>query len=111
LRRAGFTVPRTTLAVTPSAEGSGDHRAARGAFQAVRHLTDQGHCRLGDLGDRDDIWAVRGRYAGCADAGLALTRRATAIRPDRRDTSPAREVVLLTRLVIRGSGEIAPIAT
>ena len=27
------------------------------------------------------------------------------------DTSPARYVVLLTRLVIRGSGEIAPIAT
>jgi hypothetical protein len=27
------------------------------------------------------------------------------------DTSPARQVVLLTRLVIRGSGEIAPAAT
>jgi DNA-binding LacI/PurR family transcriptional regulator len=26
------------------------------------------------------------------------------------DTSPAREVMLLTRLVIRGSGEIAPAA-
>ena len=36
----------------------------RGAFQAVRHLIDQGHRRIGYLGDRDDIWAVRERYRG-----------------------------------------------
>jgi len=174
----------------------------RGAFQAVRHLIDQGHRRIGYLGDRDDIWAVRERYRGFADAlaadGLApdarlvrhglrsradaaraaedlmslpapptalfasndlvtmgtvdalygsearrgtvalvgfdefaladkLTPPVTVVAQDPTtigataaqllfgriagDTSPARQVVLLTRLVIRGSGEIAPAAT
>jgi DNA-binding LacI/PurR family transcriptional regulator len=49
-----------------------DNRAA--ARKAVRHLLDQGHRRIGYLGDREDIWSVRERYAGyCAaygDAGL-----------------------------------------
>jgi len=171
----------------------------RGAYQAVRHLIDQGHRRIGYLGDRDGIWAMRERYAGFADAfaddGLrpdpALVRHGLRGRaeaagaalammrlPDpptaifasndlvtmgtidalhgagqRRgrvalvgfdefaladkldppvtvvaqdpaaigataaqllfariagDTSPPREVVLLTRLIVRGSGEIAP---
>jgi LacI family transcriptional regulator len=174
----------------------------RGAYQAVRHLIDQGHRRIGYLGDRDDIWAVRERYAGFTDAfaadGLvpdpALVRhglrgRADATRAAEEiisrpapptalfasndlvtmgtvdalygarhrcgsvalvgfdefaladklsppvtvvaqdpaalgataaqllfgriagDTSPPREVVLATRLVVRGSGEIAPAPT
>jgi LacI family transcriptional regulator len=174
----------------------------RGAYQAVRHLIDQGHRRIGYLGDRDDIWAVRERYAGFTDAFAAdglvpdpalirhgLRGRAEATRAaeamismaapptalfasndlvtmgtvdalygarQRRDsvalvgfdefaladklsppvtvvaqdpaaigataaqllfrriagdTSPPREVVLVTRLVVRGSGEIAPSPT
>ena len=174
----------------------------RGAFEAVRHLIDQGHRRIGYLGDRDDIWAVRERYAGFTDAiaagglvpDLSLVRHGLRSRADAAraakdlmrqpapptalfasnnlvtmgtvdalysaqeqhgrvalvgfdefaladkltppvtvvaqdpatigataaqllfgriagDTSPPREVVLLTRLIIRGSGEIAPAAT
>jgi LacI family transcriptional regulator len=174
----------------------------QGAYQAVRHLLNQGHRHIGYLGDRDDIWAVRERYSGFndafADIGLvpdaALIRHGLRSRPEaaaaakammrlpvpptalfasndlvtmgtvdalysarqRRagvalvgfdefaladklsppvtvvaqdpaaigataaqllfgriagDTSPPREVVLLTRLVVRGSGEIAPAPT
>jgi LacI family transcriptional regulator len=174
----------------------------RGAYQAVRHLINQGHRRIGYLGDRDDIWAVRERYSGFNDAfaaeGLvpdpALVRHGLRSRLDAAaaaeammrlpvpptalfasndlvtmgtvdalysarqrhgsvalvgfdefaladklnppvtvvaqdpgaigataaqllfgriagDTSPPREVVLLTRLVVRGSGEIAPAPT
>jgi DNA-binding LacI/PurR family transcriptional regulator len=47
----------------------------RGAYQAVRHLMRHGHRRIGYLGDREDIWAVRERYAGfrqaLAEDGLA----------------------------------------
>jgi DNA-binding LacI/PurR family transcriptional regulator len=43
-----------------------DNRA--GAREAVTHLLRQGHRRIGYLGDRDDIWTVRERYAGFADA-------------------------------------------
>ncbi len=47
-----------------------------GAYAAVRHLIGHGHRRIGYLGDREDIWAVRERYAGfseaLADEGLAL---------------------------------------
>ena len=39
-----------------------------GAYQAVRHLIGHGHRRIGYLGDREDIWAVRERYAGFAEA-------------------------------------------
>jgi DNA-binding LacI/PurR family transcriptional regulator len=46
-----------------------------GAYAAVRHLIGHGHRRIGYLGDREDIWAVRERYAGfveaLADDGLA----------------------------------------
>jgi LacI family transcriptional regulator len=46
----------------------------RGAHEAVRHLIDQGHQRIGYLGDRDDIWTIRERFAGylgaCAEAAL-----------------------------------------
>jgi LacI family transcriptional regulator len=171
----------------------------RGAYQAVRHLLDQGHRRIGYLGDREDIWAIRERFEGFTDAfaadGLvpepALIRHGLRSRADAAqaaedlmqqpapptalfasndlvtmgavdalyssrqqrgtvalvgfdefaladkltppvtvvaqdpttigataaqllfgriagDTSPPREVMLLTRLVIRGSGEIAP---
>jgi DNA-binding LacI/PurR family transcriptional regulator len=40
----------------------------RGAYQAVRHLMRHGHRRIGYLGDREDIWAVRERYAGFREA-------------------------------------------
>jgi DNA-binding LacI/PurR family transcriptional regulator len=39
-----------------------------GASAAVRHLIGYGHRRIGYLGDREDIWAVRERYAGFAGA-------------------------------------------
>jgi LacI family transcriptional regulator len=174
----------------------------RGAYQAVRHLINQGHRRIGYLGDRDDIWAVRERYSGFNDAfaDIGLVPDAALIRHGLRsrleaaaaaeammglpvpptalfasndlvtmgtvdalysarqrrgsvalvgfdefaladklsppvtvvaqdpaaigataaqllfgriagDTSPPREVILLTRLVVRGSGEIAPAPT
>jgi len=40
----------------------------RGAYQAIRHLMSHGHRRIGYLGDREDIWAVRERYAGLVEA-------------------------------------------
>jgi DNA-binding LacI/PurR family transcriptional regulator len=40
----------------------------RGAYQAVRHLMRHGHRRIGYLGDREDIWAVRERFAGFTEA-------------------------------------------
>lgn len=171
-----------------------DNRA--GARRAVRHLLDQGHRRIGYLGDREDIWTIQERYAGFHDAFgdvgtepdprlvrhgprsreaaaelasslLSLADPPTALftttdlitmgaidalqgEADRvaligfdefaladkvsppvtvvaqdpvalgataaqllfsriaGDTSPPREVILLTRLVIRGSGEIPP---
>jgi DNA-binding LacI/PurR family transcriptional regulator len=39
-----------------------------GARNAVRHLLDQGHRRIGYLGDREDIWTIQERYAGFRDA-------------------------------------------
>lgn len=171
-----------------------DNRAA--ARKAVRHLLDQGHRRIGYLGDREDIWTIQERYAGFRDAfgeigtepdprlvrhgprsREAAARLATALlsvpdpptalftttdlitlgaidalqgQADRvaligfdefaladklsppvtvvaqdpatlgataaqllfarisGDTSPPREVILMTRLVIRGSGEVPP---
>jgi len=170
----------------------------RGAYRAIRHLMLHNHRRIGYLGDREDIWAVRERYAGFGEAlaedGLApdpeLVRHGLRSRADAAsaavallthpdpptalftsndlvtmgaidamhgregitpvalvgfdefaladklnppvtvvaqdpaaigataaqllfaringDTSPARDVVLLTRLIARGSGEIVP---
>jgi LacI family transcriptional regulator len=40
----------------------------RGAYRAIRHLMQHGHRRIGYLGDREDIWAVRERYAGFGEA-------------------------------------------
>jgi DNA-binding LacI/PurR family transcriptional regulator/ABC-type nitrate/sulfonate/bicarbonate transport system substrate-binding protein len=40
----------------------------RGAYQAIRHLMQHGHQRIGYLGDREDIWAVRERFAGFTEA-------------------------------------------
>jgi LacI family transcriptional regulator len=40
----------------------------RGAYRAIRHLMLHGHRRIGYLGDREDIWAVRERYAGFIEA-------------------------------------------
>jgi DNA-binding LacI/PurR family transcriptional regulator len=40
----------------------------RGAYLAIRHLMQHGHRRIGYLGDREDIWAVRERYAGFTEA-------------------------------------------
>jgi LacI family transcriptional regulator len=39
-----------------------------GAYTAVRHLIGHGHRRIGYLGDREDIWAVRERYSGFVEA-------------------------------------------
>jgi LacI family transcriptional regulator, galactose operon repressor len=43
-----------------------DNRSS--AREAVAHLLRQGHRRIGYLGDRDDIWTIRERYAGFAEA-------------------------------------------
>lgn len=43
-----------------------DNRA--GTRAAITHLVDQGHSRIGFLGDRDDIWTAEERYAGYLDA-------------------------------------------
>lgn len=40
----------------------------RGAYLAIKHLMLHGHRRIGYLGDREDIWAVRERYAGFVEA-------------------------------------------
>jgi DNA-binding LacI/PurR family transcriptional regulator len=40
----------------------------RGAYHAIRHLMQHGHRRIGYLGDREDIWAVRERFAGFVEA-------------------------------------------
>src|SRR5581483_8776208 len=64
----------------------------RGAYRAIRHLMMHGHRRIGYLGDREDIWAVRERYAGFTEA-LAQD----GITPD-----PA-----LVRHGLRGRGEAA----
>ena len=39
-----------------------------GAYRAIRHLMLHGHRRIGYLGDREDIWAVRERFAGFIEA-------------------------------------------
>jgi LacI family transcriptional regulator len=43
-----------------------DNRIA--ARDAVRHLLDRGHRRIGYLGDRESIWTIQQRYAGFCDA-------------------------------------------
>lgn len=40
----------------------------QGAIDAVRHLLDCGHRRIGYLGDREDIWTVQERYTGYTEA-------------------------------------------
>jgi DNA-binding LacI/PurR family transcriptional regulator len=168
-----------------------------GAKRAIAHLLGHGHRRIGYLGDRQNIWTLKERYAGFRDAFVAIGAEpdAALVRHGLRtgadaaraaadlmkaaapptaifttndlitmgaiqglgrqarqiavigfddfalaervdppvtvvaqdpvvlgataaqllfarisgDTSPPREVVLLTRLVIRGSGEIPPI--
>ncbi|HWG62472.1 MAG TPA: LacI family DNA-binding transcriptional regulator [Streptosporangiaceae bacterium] len=46
----------------------------RAAHDAVRHLLERGHRRIGYLGDREDIWTIQERYTGFraafADLGL-----------------------------------------
>jgi DNA-binding LacI/PurR family transcriptional regulator len=54
-----------------------DNRA--GARKAVRHLLEQGHRRIGYLGDREDIWTIQERYAGFRDAFSEI-----GIEPDER---------------------------
>jgi LacI family transcriptional regulator len=50
-----------------------DNRSA--AHRAVSHLLGRGHRRIGYLGDREDIWTIKERYAGYeaafADQGLS----------------------------------------
>jgi DNA-binding LacI/PurR family transcriptional regulator len=43
-----------------------DNRSA--AREAVAHLLRQGHSRIGYLGDRDDIWTIKERFAGFLEA-------------------------------------------
>ena len=43
-----------------------DNRGA--AREAVAHLLRQGHRRIGYLGDREDIWTIRERFAGFLEA-------------------------------------------
>ncbi|MEP7022429.1 MAG: LacI family DNA-binding transcriptional regulator [Actinomycetota bacterium] len=43
-----------------------------GSRNAVRHLLDQGHRRIGYLGDRERIWTIQERYAGFRDAFAEL---------------------------------------
>jgi LacI family transcriptional regulator, galactose operon repressor len=58
---------------------------------AVRHLLDQGHRRIGYLGDRQDIWAVRERYAGfrAAFADLGLEPDSALVRHGLRGRAAA----------------------
>lgn len=62
-----------------------------GAHQAVRHLLDHGHRRIAYLGDREDIWAVRERYAGfrAAFADLGLEPDPSLIRHGLRSRATA----------------------
>jgi DNA-binding LacI/PurR family transcriptional regulator len=66
-----------------------DNRAA--ARAAVAHLLGQGHRRIGYLGDRDDIWTVRERYAGYAEALAAqgLAPQPGLVRHGLRDRAEA----------------------
>jgi LacI family transcriptional regulator, galactose operon repressor len=55
---------------------------------AIRQLLDGGHCRIAYLGDRQDIWTARERYAGylaaLAAGGRRSSRAAGALRPSQR---------------------------
>lgn len=66
-----------------------DNRQA--ARQAVRHLLDQGHRRIGYLGDREDIWTIWERYAGflAAFEDLGLVPEPALIRHGLRDRASA----------------------
>ncbi|HZC39520.1 MAG TPA: LacI family DNA-binding transcriptional regulator [Streptosporangiaceae bacterium] len=66
-----------------------DNRQA--ARQAVRHLLDQGHRRIGYLGDREDIWTIRQRHAGflAAFEDLGLVPEPSLIRLGLRDRASA----------------------
>jgi DNA-binding LacI/PurR family transcriptional regulator len=63
----------------------------QGAYAAARHLIGHGHRRIGYLGDREDIWAVRERYTGfvqaLADEGL--TPDPALVRHGLRDRAEA----------------------
>ena len=62
-----------------------DNRQA--AEQAVSHLLNLGHRRIGYLGDRLDIWTVRERYAGfcAAFAQLGVEPDASLVRHELRN--------------------------
>ncbi len=59
----------------------------RAAHQAVTHLLGRGHRRVGYLGDREDIWTVRERYAGFRNAfgDFGLELEPSLIRHGLRD--------------------------
>ncbi len=61
------------------------------AHQAVRHLLDQGHRRIGFLGDRTDIWTIAQRFAGfqAAFGDLGLEPEPALIRHGLRDRAAA----------------------
>ena len=68
-----------------------------GAHAAVSHLIGHGHRRIGYLGDREDIWAVRERYTGflqaLAEKGLtadpAVVRHGLRSRAEAADATAA----------------------
>ena len=68
----------------------------RGAYRAIRHLMQHGHQRIGYLGDREDIWAVRERFAGFTEA-LAedgLTADPALVRHGLRGRAEAAEAAM-----------------
>jgi hypothetical protein len=68
-----------------------------GAHAAVQHLIGYGHRRIG-------YWATARTSGRCGNALVTMG-------VIDGDTSPPRGVLLLTRLIARGSGEIAPTVT
>ena len=62
-----------------------------GARNAVRHLLEQGHRRIGYLGDRKDIWTIQERYAGFRDAfaGIGMEHDPELVRHGPRNRPAA----------------------
>src|SRR6266545_4004467 len=93
------------------------------AMRAVAHLLDHGHRRIAYLGDQRSIWTLKERYAGyrvpLADklsppvtvvsqdpATIGATAAQLLFSRIDGNEGPPRWVMLLTRFVARGSGEI-----
>jgi DNA-binding LacI/PurR family transcriptional regulator len=70
-----------------------------GARNAVRHLLDQGHRRIGYLGDKERIWTIQERCAGFhdafADAGIEPDPELVRHGPRNRAAAAALTTALL----------------